>query len=192
MSSAAVHQRHPAREREKSHAFPLRGRPADRLARDVFARVLYTHYCAMELSTRIFASLQRLAHGIHILENEMRSPHWKRVAIVRREFLKRSGAGYMAPLSGAGVSSLPVAPKSPTHSASVCSAVASTAREPRFPDAAPGTMPRGAHLSAGIAFPQRRSYARLRSPLRVRVAYSTLPALHAARATTCTVLSRAV
>ena len=33
---------------------------------DVIARVLYTHYCAFDLSTPIFASIQRLARAVHI------------------------------------------------------------------------------------------------------------------------------
>jgi hypothetical protein len=43
---------------EKSHAYGARGRPDDDggvAALYVFARVLYTRYCALELSTRIFA-----------------------------------------------------------------------------------------------------------------------------------------
>jgi len=57
------------------------------------ARVLYTRYCALELSTRIFASLQRLARDVHIRSLSChermigtRSPHWQRVAIFRHEF----------------------------------------------------------------------------------------------------------
>ena len=35
-------------------------------SRLLIARVLYTRYCAFELSTRIFASIQRLARAVHI------------------------------------------------------------------------------------------------------------------------------
>jgi len=64
----------------------------------VIARVLYTRYCALELSTRIFASIQRLARAVHIELPERfavhrlgaRSPHRKRVAIVRHEFHPQS------------------------------------------------------------------------------------------------------
>ena len=187
------------REHGKSHAWTLRGRPSDRLAGDVFARVLYTHYCAFELSTRIFASHQRLAHGIHILDFEMRCPHWKRVAIVRRELFQRSGAGSRAPHFVVGTQHLPAAHLSPTSALSACSAVASTAREPRFHFATHGEP-----FVAGIAptpFDLRtaRALVRRRRGVRVpcvharrRVSHVRLPVARSAQAHACTVLSRAV
>lgn len=78
---------------------PVEGRFAleFEMLRSVIARVLYTRYCAMELSTRIFASIQRLACAVHILAPRVRcssrfsgggarKPYWKRVAINRHEF----------------------------------------------------------------------------------------------------------
>lgn len=67
----------------------------------VIARVLYTRYCALELSTRIFAVIQRLACAVHILvarhpevhdfrADGARKPNWKRVAIKRHEFHPKS------------------------------------------------------------------------------------------------------
>ena len=67
----------------------------------VIARVLYTRYCAMELSTRIFAVIQRLARDVHIpiptcsvgqerRVSRARSPNWKRVANLRHEFRPKS------------------------------------------------------------------------------------------------------
>ena len=186
------------REHGKSHVRTLRGRPADRLAGDVFARVLYTHYCAFELSTRIFASHQRLAHGIHILEFEMRSPHWKRVAIVRHELFQRLGAGVRAPHFVAGMQDLPAAHLSPTSAQSACSAVANTAREPRFHFAR-----RGNAIAAGIApTPFSHSTARALVSRRRgrpvpcvharRVSHVRLPVARSAQAHACTTLSRAV
>lgn len=194
----AAQRRGSQRERGSSHARRLRGRPADRLAGDVFARVLYTHYCAFEFRTRIFATHQRLAHGIHILEFEMRSPHWKRVAIVRRELFQRSGAGVRAPHFVAGAA-LPAALLSPASTQSACSAVAHTAREPRFQLAS-----HGAARSAGIAptlFGHDASRARRSRRVartvscahaRRRVSHVRLPVARIAQAHACTTLSRAV
>jgi hypothetical protein len=188
----------PSRDRGKSHARRLRGRPADRLAVDVFARVLYTHYCAFELSTRIFASHQRLAHGSHILEFEMRSPHWKRVAIVRREFFQRLGAGFRAPLNVVGTQHLPAAPSSPTSALSACSAVAGTAREPRFHSAGHGAVaPAGiastpSDLRTARALVTRRRVRVSCTHARRRVMHVGLPVARSAPAHACTTLSRAV
>lgn len=74
----------------------------------VIARVLYTRYCALELSTRIFASIQRLARAVHIELPERfavhrlgaRSPHRKRVAIVRHEFHPQYRVALATPSSG--------------------------------------------------------------------------------------------
>ena len=92
------------REGQNWHDAPSGGRSKtvpdganSEMLRSVFARVLYTRYCAMQLSTRIFASYQRLAHDVHILfqrvhaehesrDDEVRRPYRNRVAIKRHEF----------------------------------------------------------------------------------------------------------
>lgn len=75
----------------------------------VIARVLYTRYCAVELSTRIFASIQRLARALHIVLSGhvisdcsgARSPHRKRVATVRHEFQPQYHVAHATYTSGA-------------------------------------------------------------------------------------------
>ena len=123
----------------------------------------------------------------------MRCPYRKRVAIVRREFLQQVGAETMAPHFVAGTLLLPATHSSPTLAASVRSAVAFTAREPRFPDATCG-----AHLDAGIAsrlpeqLASRFGVTHTTLPAAHSARATTLPAAHSARATTCTILTRVV
>ena len=110
LRGAAGHRRSPAhrprpkRAGQNSHVDPSGGSPRGgqkwammEMLRYVFARVLYTRYCAFELSTRIFASYQRLAYDVHIpvqrvfavfesRDRGVRRPHWNRVAIIPLEF----------------------------------------------------------------------------------------------------------
>lgn len=80
----------------------------------VVARVLYTRYCAFDLSTRILAWIQRLARTIHIrhsrtpafTRHRARSPHRQRVAIKRHEFHPQSHVALATPVFGADRSSV--------------------------------------------------------------------------------------
>lgn len=135
-------------ERQKSHRDARRGsgglamRPRGR--RYVFARVLYTRYCAFELSTRIFAVIQRLARTIHIRNPRAahshrigaRSPHRQRVAIKRHEFHLKSRvaiattrfeADRVAVSASASPSLL-----APSRGTTACSAVPTAADAPAF------------------------------------------------------------
>lgn len=150
--------RHTARGRvtrvkTRTPVSPLVGQKRGRNARcqemlpSVFARVLYTRYCAMQLSTRIFASYQRLAHDLHILASRVhavhesrvgrvRSPYWNRVAIKRHEFHRKVGAAVAAPRFADG-SGFPTAAWSSSPFATVSSVVTSTTQVLRPASGAP-------------------------------------------------------
>jgi len=104
------------------------------------ARVLYTRYCALELSTRIFASIQRLARDVHIRSlschvrmTGTRSPHWQRVAIFRHEFHLQATVDSSTPICEFGAAVAPSSPSpsliAPWRGATAC-AVAATRRGP--------------------------------------------------------------
>jgi len=101
------------------------------------ARVLYTRYCALELSTRIFASIQRLARDVHIRSlschermTGTRSPHWQRVAIFRHEFHLQATVDPSTPICEFGAAVAPDFPSpsliAPWRGATACAAAATT------------------------------------------------------------------
>jgi len=110
--------------------------------RYVFARVLYTRYCAFELSTRIFAVIQRLARTIHIRNPRAahshrigaRSPHRQRVAIKRHEFHLKSCVAiatttFEADRAAVSASASPSL-LAPSRGTTACSAVSTAADAP--------------------------------------------------------------
>lgn len=110
--------------------------------RYVFARVLYTRYCAFELSTRIFAVIQRLARTIHIRNPRAahshrfgaRSPHRQRVAIKRHEFHLKSHVAiatisFEADRAAVSASASPSL-LAPVRGTTACSAVSTAADAP--------------------------------------------------------------
>ncbi len=161
----------------------------------VFARVLYTRYCAMELSTRIFAVIQRLARAVHILAHRLRavnenrgcgtrSPHWKRVAIKRHEFHPKSGLAVARPRFAGGTGSVLAMPSS-SPAATVRLVVAPTSSVQRLaPSGAPHDRSAKFASSGCLAFSSALSACGGSSHL--------LPEPRRARATTCTRLFEAV
>jgi hypothetical protein len=166
--------------------------PAAREAhsRYVFARVLYTHYCAFELSTRIFAVIQRLARTIHIgipgLHGSRsigaRGPHRQRVAIKRHEFHLQSNVALATPVCEAhrGSVSASVSPSllAPMRGTTARSAVA----------VSHGNTTRSSVLACSVA--HRRRSAPRRSLARPRRIVASVPAATSSHDTSCVFLTR--